>query len=188
MCKSFLAVVVMKTLHCRRDLKINTAGIIKNRLHCIDVWSGVFREMALLRACVSVRWRTWKLHFQDFNITFHASVKFSCDIREGRKAIEKKSVKSSPSTHNGAMRDDGWWQYTLQQKMCFLSVGPPSLVLGPLHSYLYHRALAWEHFWSVWDPTKQPSPVWDLSPWAASTFEPHCWASDQVPQENIGKP
>lgn len=38
----------------------------------------------------------------------HAALKFSCDIGEGRKTIEKKNVESSPSTLNGAMRDDGW--------------------------------------------------------------------------------
>lgn len=38
----------------------------------------------------------------------HASAKVPCDIGEGRKAIEKKNVESSPSTLNGAMRDDGW--------------------------------------------------------------------------------
>lgn len=46
--------------------------------------------------------------FQDYSTDSHASVKFPCDIGEGRKAIEKKNVESSPSTLNGAMRDDGW--------------------------------------------------------------------------------
>lgn len=106
---------------------------------------------------------------QDNSSDSHASVKFSCDIGDGRKAIQKKNVKSSPSTLNGAMRDDGWWQYTLQQKMCFLSTGPPPLVLGPPHSCLYHGAQAWEP-WSLQDPIKLPSPNWELSPWAPSTF------------------
>lgn len=46
--------------------------------------------------------------FEEPGTDSHASLKFPCDIGEGRKAIEKKNVKSSPSTLNGAMRDDGW--------------------------------------------------------------------------------
>lgn len=48
------------------------------------------------------------MFFEKPSADSHASLKFSCDIGEGRKAIEKKNVESSPSTLNGAMRDDGW--------------------------------------------------------------------------------
>lgn len=48
------------------------------------------------------------MFFEKPNADSHASLKFSCDIGEGRKAIEKKNVESSPSILNGAMRDDGW--------------------------------------------------------------------------------
>lgn len=48
------------------------------------------------------------MFFEVPNADSHASLKFSCDIREGKKAIEKKNVRLSPSTLNGAMRDDGW--------------------------------------------------------------------------------
>lgn len=48
------------------------------------------------------------MFFEKPNADSHASLKFSCDIGEGRKAIEKKNVESRPSTLNGAMRDDGW--------------------------------------------------------------------------------
>lgn len=63
----------------------------------------------------------------------------------------KEKCESSPSTLNGAMRDDGWWQYTLQRKMRFLSNGPPPLVQGPSHSCLYHGAPPWE-------PLEAPGP------------------------------
>lgn len=48
------------------------------------------------------------MFFEKPSADSHASLKFCCDIGEGRKAIEKKNVESSPSTLNGAMRDDGW--------------------------------------------------------------------------------
>ncbi|KAF3702924.1 hypothetical protein EXN66_Car018612 [Channa argus] len=47
--------------------------------------------------------------------------------------------------------------------------------------------LPYENLRRLQDPTKQPSPNGGLSPWAASTIEPLCWASDQDPQESIGK-
>lgn len=124
------------------------------------------------------------MFFEKPSADSHASLKFSCDIGEGRKATEKKNVESSPSTLNGAMRDDGWWQYTLQPKMCFLS---PALHL--LSSLLLPAVFTTglRIFWGLQDPNTLTSPSWELSAQDASTFEPHRWFSDCEPQESIGK-
>lgn len=93
---------------------------------------------------------------------------------------------------NSQRGNERWWVVTIHPSTKnVLPLRWPSIACSWAPSQLYHftTGLWLENiFWSVQDPTKQPFPVWDLSPWAASTFEPHCWASDQDPQENIGKP
>ena len=124
---------------------------------------------------------------QDCNTDSHASVQVFLWYRSREESSWKEKCESSPSTLNGAMRDDGWWQYTLQRKMRFLSAGPPPLVLGPPLTAVCTTGPWLENLRRLRDPTTPPSPNWELSPWAASTIEPLCWASDQEPRESIGK-
>lgn len=87
--------------------------------------------------------------------------------RRRQESIWKEKCESSSSSRNGAMRNDGWWQYTLQQKMRFLFSSPSNRVPRPLTAVCTTK-LWLENLWGSRRPPSCPpqTVILAASPWA----------------------